>query len=676
MAITFLLLKSLIFLYIFSYGKSKLEAEQCPKYECKKESSTDTKKCSSYSASDDKYTLESCTNRTYCDFKSNKVDSYCVNTKYDALYDTSAFVGGSCEENKDCLSHLCQDHQCISAKENSCSSTSECPFGQYCNDSQCVEGLDVNGDCTKDEECKFNLGCLHNKCTEFFSKDNGFNMTEKNGENLAFFCKSGRIYNGLCGQVRVAETDNCELDKPCEYYNENNNKIQIENTCKCTVSTNPTTKCMLGDMDLSEKWKEIIDILKQTYTDYKDKCNLSEKRLKFCTEYMRNDWDIRKRNINLTRLMIEYENAVRFDDTVDCSLTTAFSFDSTGPLPRKKIFQCPTYKCGELDFDNKTCAYSQNPFTELGNNITVNLQKDICAYGYKCDYDVKKTYENWNYNSTCIEIPSSKTWKIKYPGEQCTSHDQCHKGSEPSIGWCIDGVCSGKQKDEECKNHTDCVKGYFCNGLYCERQKGENNFCLDQYECLNYLGCYMNTCKPYYSLKNGTKLNETNPDRRLCEMNRIDETTNQCAERAYHGVKEEDLTEDGFLKCEIGYNCNYTTGFYHNGKIEVETEPCQCGYSSEGQSYCPLPQNINKKYWDKMYKLMNKRLDNDCHTSRRFECYDELSEKQSDEDYFYQRKTVKAHLFKDASNCIIEVLHSNYMKISFISLSFIILLLL
>ena len=53
---------------------------------------------------------------------------------------------------------------------------------------------------------------------------------------------------------------------------------------------------------------------------------------------------------------------------------------------------------------------------------------------------------------------------------------------------------------------------------------------------------------------------------------------------------------------------------------------------------------------------MNKRLDNDCHTYRRFECYDELSEKQSDEYYYYQRKTVNAHLFKDASNCIIEVL--------------------
>ena len=75
-----------------------------------------------------------------------------------------------------------------------------------------------------------------------------------------------------------------------------------------------------------------------------------------------------------------------------------------------------------------------------------------------------------------------------------------------------------------------------------------------------------------------------------------------------------------------------------------------------------------------MYKLMNKRLDNDCHTYRRFECYDELSEKQSDEYYYYQRKTVNAHLFKD-SNCIIEVLNSNNMKISVLSLGFIILLL-
>ena len=71
---------------------------------------------------------------------------------------------------------------------------------------------------------------------------------------------------------------------------------------------------------------------------------------------------------------------------------------------------------------------------------------------------------------------------------------------------------------------------------------------------------------------------------------------------------------------------------------------------------------------------MNKRLDNDCHTYRRFECYDELSEKQGDEYYYYQRKTVNAHLFKD-SNCIIEVLNSNSMKISVLSLGFIILLL-
>lgn len=668
----FLIIKSILFLYVFSYGNAKLEAEKCPKYECKKES-TNNDICSTYS--DDKYILENCSGRTYCDFNANKEDSYCKKTKYDSLYTSPAYVGGACENNKDCISSICKDNQCQSFSP-SCLKTYDCPFGQYCKDNQCVEGLNAGDDCTKDEECKFSFGCLGTKCTEFFSLNNGFNMTAVGGEKSPFYCKSGRIYNGLCGQVRVSTMDTCNPDEPCHYFNENNEEIEIKDTCKCTVSTNPTTKCMLGDLDLNEKWNEIIELLTEIYKNYKDKCNLSENRLEFCREYMRNDWDVRKKNINLTKLMIEFENAARFDDTVDCALTTAFSFDKTGPLPRSKIFQCPTYKCDELTFDNKTCAYSQNPFNELGSNITVNLKREICTYGYKCNYEIQKTYENWNNNSTCVEIPSSKTWKMKYPGEQCTSHEQCHKGHEYSIGWCIDGVCSGKQKDENCTSHTDCIKGYFCNGLYCERQKGENNFCLNEYECLNYLGCYMNTCKPYFSLSNGTQLNETNPDKRLCEMNRIDNTTNKCAERKYYGVTDDDLTEDGFVKCEIGYNCNYTTGFYHNGQIEVETEPCQCGYSSSGQSYCPIPQNINKKYWDKMYKLMNKRLDNDCHTSRRFECYDELSEKQSDEYYFYQRKTVYAHLFKDASNCIIEVLNSNYLKISILSLGFITLLLL
>ena len=169
-------------------------------------------------------------------------------------------------------------------------------------------------------------------------------------------------------------------------------------------------------------------------------------------------------------MLNEYENQARFDNTVDCALTTVFAFDPTGPLPRNNYFQCPTYKCDDdFIFNNKTCAYSQNPFNEQGSNITVNLKQETCGLGYKCDYDVNRSYLNWHYNSTCVEIPSSKTWKIKYPGEQCTSHAQCHKGNEHSIGWCIDGVCSGKQKEENCTSHTDCVKGYFCNGLYCER---------------------------------------------------------------------------------------------------------------------------------------------------------------------------------------------------------------
>ena len=33
-----------------------------------------------------------------------------------------------------------------------------------------------------------------------------------------------------------------------------------------------------------------------------------------------------------------------------------------------------------------------------------------------------------------------------------------------------------------------------------------------------------------------------------------------------------------------------------------------------------------------------------------------------DELYYYERKTIKAHLFKDASDCVIEILNTNYLK--------------
>ena len=169
--------------------------------------------------------------------------------------------------------------------------------------------------------------------------------------------------------------------------------------------------------------------------------------------------------------------------------------------------------CEKTKYDNLYIkpAYIGGSCSKSSDCLSKNCVEGKCArIKESCDSTVECPFS---------EFCNAKTRKIKYPVEQCTSHDQCQKGNEHSIGWCIDGLCSGKQKEENCTNHTDCAKGYFCNGLYCERQKGENNFCLDQYECLNYLGCPENSCQPYFSLSIGTQLNETNPDKRLCEMN-------------------------------------------------------------------------------------------------------------------------------------------------------------
>ena len=636
-----------------------LSQNECPKYECSQLG--EEKICSKFEKDQNSFYLQECNHTYYCDWtNSEEKKSQCKISSYE--YNEPAYPGGACSKNTDCMGKKkCDNNMCVGSKEGeNCNDHSDCIFGLYCNsEKQCISLKKENDDCIDDYECPFDTGCYKNKCTSYFSIKDNMNIESEN----QYFCESMKIWDKKCVKFSRTNTETCILGDSCEYTDDQGKTYLIPNTCKCTISTEPTTRCQMMNGDQLERLAQIKDLFSKVFLQ--TKCNAGEKRLNFCRESLRNDWDYRKYNINLIRLLTEFENSAIITPEVSCALKTVFKFDDTPPKPKNGIFKCPSYNCpkrkDEFNFDNFTCAYSINPFNEKGENISVYLQK-ICPEGTKCNYNIDNTNGNWTYNSTCKEIPTSQTWKMKYPGEQCISHEQCHNGSEKTIGFCIDGVCSGRQKDENCTNHGDCVKGYFCNGLYCERQKGENNFCLESYECLNYLGCLNNTCKPYNSLSNGTYLNATNPDKTLCEMEKINKGTNQCAELSYYDVSEERL-KDGFVECEPGQLCNYTTGFYDkNGKLEVETALCTCGYNDNGKAYCPLPQTQNTKDWKKYYSAKNKLLDNDCHTLRRKDCSDEISAKQMDELYYYERKTIKAHLFKDASDCVIEILNTNYLK--------------
>ena len=615
----------------------------------------------------------------------------------------------------------------------------------------CYDAHNENEHCDHDEECKNNLICYNNNCTKFFSLKKGSNV----GEYNEFLCETGIAVNGICNSLKLINKESsCENE--CVYEDYQKNKIALNNKCNCTYSPEPEKRCEYGNEDIPILWENYTNYIKKALEEENiKKCNVKEKRPSYCIESLKTNWTLKNNNNRLNKLYYQIKGYHRYDDKVPCAINIVNNKDFTPPKPKDGKFKCPMYNCGpdsKIIFDNITCAYSINPFNENGDEINVHL-KNICEKGNKCNYQIYDTHKDYTYNSTCVEIPSSKTWTIKYAGEKCSTKNQCQKSKNyHDVGYCINGYCSGHIEGQNCTNNSDCHKGHFCNGLYCEKQRGEGKFCLDSFECLNYLGCLNNSCVQYYSLSNGTYLNASYPEKELCEMEIINEETNQCAQLTYTTEMNMKKNEDGFVECNVGELCNYTTGYYFKGSLVIQTKECVCGFSINGNAYCPIPQTVNKddwkKYfklknkqrdnsyhiqrrdkcnniegnneknkdgfvscqvgekcnyttgyyskgslftiekecvcgfnkdgeafcplphtvnfddWKKYFKLKNKQKDNSCHTVRRNECNDEMSDNDLDELRYYERKTKRAHLFYKSSNCIIEILNSKFINVN------------
>lgn len=93
--------------------------------------------------------------------------------------------------------------------------------------------------------------------------------------------------------------------------------------------------------------------------------------------------------------------------------------------------------------------------------------------------------------------------------------------------------------------------------------------------------------------KNGTYLSKNSKDPKLCEFNKINADTLQCTQLTYKNISNTP-DSNGFVKCNLGDDCYYTTGYYKNGENDTYVDKCQCGYNSQGQGYCPLPQSYRK----------------------------------------------------------------------------------
>ena len=611
--------------------------------------------------------LQQCNIYYHCPFKpESEYDSYCEKSNYE--YEYPSYPGGRCKDNSDCLSDFCNEGICKNIKQ--IFSSNDCEFGQFYNSSikECQSAKNKGESCEDDEECKNNLSCFNGICIEFFSLP----INTYIGKKSPFLCEKGYALNDYCVNSKLVSTNKCEDDDICKYRLENGSYIEVYDKCNCTYSLKPQKKCQLGNLDLSI-WKNYTDLIKKTLEDENIKnCNVKEIRPGFCRETLKQSWTAKNNDVSIKKFksLIEGYHTYNNNDA-PCAINVVNNIDFSPPKPKDGKFQCPVYHCGsdaKIPFDNKTCAFSTNPFNEEGKNISVYLQK-ICDKKHYCNYKNEFPYLDYTYNSTCLETPTSKTWTIKYAGEKCTTKNQCVKSDLfKDIGYCIDGYCSGHIEGQNCTKNSECHKGHFCNGLYCEKQRGEGKFCLDSFECLNYLGCLNNTCIQYYSMTNGTYLNDSNSEGELCQMGMMNNPTHQCAQLDYTEEMKQKKNKDGFVSCQVGEKCNYTTGYYSKGSLFTIEKECVCGFNKDGEAFCPLPHTVNVDDWKKYFKLKNKQKDNSCHTERRNECNDEMSDSDLDELRYYQRKTERAHLFYRSSNCIIEILNSGFIKTNIILL--------
>ena len=653
------------------------QTERCPLYST---ASLENKECL-FKQTTYRFLMQECPRGTKCSVDPLFQKGKCVNSEYE--YEKPAYPGGKCKVNSDCLSEKCQNLICVGSKPgDSCKSNSDCNFGLSCYNEICIYPKPKNANCNSTLECQMPFLCYNHQCTELFSYDNGQPMEKE----FSFLCKSGKVYNNKCNNISNVNEycDTEEFNGKCAYKDENETLLTINENCNCEYNSDSSIegrkKCTLGNKN-NEKWNKVLEYYKKAITPENiKKCNLNEKRPGFCRELLRNDWSIRKDQILLDKYIIEseYSNHLPSDKVKkEIIEKTLFGYDNTPSAPQNKYFKCPKYVVSpDNEFlDEKTCAYAVNPFNQEGNNITVYVSKTPCNWEYKCDYHQRHVYKNWVYNATCqykeISFSESESFnsffksnplqkKIRYPGESCYEDSVCLKGTFEDVGKCISGKCTGKLYGEECNRHSDCLLGNFCNDTthQCQNLKEEGEYCKSNNDCLNNLLCMNNTCFAMYSLSNGTYLQPHLGKifKSLCQYDFINEETNQCIGNLdYYNVSQEQIDEEGFVQCEIGEKCNYTSG---DSDI-IYTFPCQCGYNEEGLSFCPLSHAYREKDWKKYYTHKRKSFLNDCHTMKKFDCID--LDNLNDNNY-YKIRTVEANLFHKSNSDIISILRSSYFS--------------
>jgi hypothetical protein len=257
--------------------------------------------------------------------------------------------------------------------------------------------------------------------------------------------------------------------------------------------------------------------------------------------------------------------------------------------------QCDKIQCSQgFNPENKVCtSIKTDSEVVFYNNVTIY---DVCNDNEVCDVNyfsyLADSLEDKDF--TC----SPKDPVQRYPGEDCTTDDDCLNdpyNPDPILGHCgIDKKCTGKKLNESCDyDDFKCSVGSYCENHegICQPQKGFGESCDEDFACDNGLLCYNHTCsvKPF-SLPVGTPLpvGESNEEikSKFCNFGIF--TLNSNITEFFCGMLNQ-TSSDEFVKCDHEVPCNYTLSAFQTYQLS-----CDCGLNADAQGYCQQGQNLSK----------------------------------------------------------------------------------
>ena len=247
---------------------------------------------------------------------------------------------------------------------------------------------------------------------------------------------------------------------------------------------------------------------------------------------------------------------------------------------------CSKFVCKYNIYNNNTlkertsASCSERRIEREGRDIEFSYILNECEVNERCNISLGSTPSN------CYREPERPSSLL--PGEACIHNTDCY-----SPGSCLNGLCRGLQKGENCSFDQECDLLLFCDGGFCHLLGEVGTQCHIYKKCKEYLVCNMNICTIPGSLPNEQLSTSPLACNTYYNMLFTSDSKYHCvdAPTLKHKIQGSTLTPP---TCQqMGGQCSYS--LTHEKTTQIFTQPCRCGLNKEGNSYCPLGRGDMKE---------------------------------------------------------------------------------